>query len=83
MLHDPSSYTPPPILTEIKLKAAEKEVLRRLGEEIARIGSLPAHLETAELWKRLNDLDSVRPMVWINEIPVSYTHLTLPTKRIV
>jgi hypothetical protein len=27
------------------------------------------HREKAELWRRLNDLDSARPMVWINEIP--------------
>jgi hypothetical protein len=69
MLHDPSSYTPPPLLTEISLEPAEKETLKRLAEETARIAADPSHREKAELWRRLNDLDSVRPMVWINEIP--------------
>ena len=27
------------------------------------------HREKAELWRRLNDLEPVRPLVWINEIP--------------
>ena len=35
----------------------------------AQIAALPVHREKAELWRRLNDLESVRPMVWINEIP--------------
>ena len=47
----------------------DRDVLRRLAEEQARIAALPVHREKAELWRRLNDLESVRPMVWINEIP--------------
>jgi hypothetical protein len=69
MLHDPGSYTPPQKITDIHLKPAEKEVLRSLAFELAGIAALPVHREKAELWRRLNDLDSVRPMVWINEIP--------------
>jgi len=69
MLHDPGSYTPPVDFEEIKLAPAEREVLRRLGTELASIAALPVHKEKAELWRRLNDLESVRPMVWINEIP--------------
>jgi len=69
MLHDPS-HRPQPITTEeIKLQPAEKEVLRRLVAELAQIAALPIHREKAELWRRLNDLESARPMVWINEIP--------------
>jgi len=45
------------------------EVLRRLAEEQAQVAALPVHAEKAELWRRLNDLESVRPTVWINEIP--------------
>ncbi len=37
--------------------------------ELAEYAALPVHKEKAELWRRLNDLESVRPMVWINEIP--------------
>ena len=69
MLHDPGSYTPPVILEEINLTEAETTILRKLGEEIARISLLPVHQEKARLWASLNDLKSVRPMVWINEIP--------------
>jgi hypothetical protein len=47
----------------------DRDVLRRLAEEQARIAALPVHREKAELWRRLNDLQPVRPMVWINEIP--------------
>lgn len=69
MLHDPGSYTEPLILEEINLTDQEKTVLRRLGAEIQKIAALPVHREKAHLWTSLNDLKSVRPMVWINEIP--------------
>ncbi|MFI5378862.1 MAG: hypothetical protein ACHRHE_06180 [Tepidisphaerales bacterium] len=69
MLHDPSHYEPPAPAEPIRLKDADKTVLRRLAEDVARIAAMPVHREKAELWRRLNDLRSVRPMVWINEIP--------------
>ena len=69
MLHDPGSYTPPLIVKEINLTSHEKTVLRKLGLEISRIAALPIHQEKARLWQALNDLKSVRPMVWITEIP--------------
>lgn len=69
MLHDPSHHTMPPVAQEIVLKEKDKEVLRKLGARIAEISSLPIHKEKAVLWTKLNDLDSARPMVWINEIP--------------
>jgi hypothetical protein len=52
-----------------QIRTEDREVLRRLGSEIAEIAALPVHKEKALLWKKLNDLDSQRPMVWINEIP--------------
>jgi hypothetical protein len=69
MLHDPGSYSPPQRFTEISLAPGEKDVLRRLGAAIADIAALPVHREKAGLWRKLNDLESARPMVWINEIP--------------
>lgn len=69
MLHDPSHITPVPVEEEIRLTPGEKEVLRKLGAEIAEIASLPVHRQKAKLWTALNDLKSKRPMVWINEIP--------------
>lgn len=69
MLHDPSHYEPPPIAEEIKLTDRDKDILRRLAADLARIAALPVHKQKARLWQKLNDLDSERPMVWINEIP--------------
>jgi hypothetical protein len=69
MLHDPSHYEPPPIAEEIKLSAGDVDVLRRLAGQLAGIAALPIHREKARLWRKLNDLESERPLVWINEIP--------------
>jgi hypothetical protein len=69
VLHDPGSYSPPLKIREIRLSAAEKETLRSLARELAAIAALPVHKEKAGLWRKLNDLESARPMVWINEIP--------------
>jgi len=68
MLHDPSHHTPPPQEVEVVLNRADKDVLRRLASELADIAALPVQREKARLWRDLNDLKSVRPMVWINEI---------------
>jgi hypothetical protein len=51
------------------LSQHDKAILRALAEQQAEIAALPVHAEKAELWRRLNQLDAVRPMVWINEIP--------------
>jgi hypothetical protein len=69
MLHDPSHYEPAANADPIVLTPNDKTILRRLAEELAGIAALPVHKEKAELWRRLNDQQSVRPMVWINEIP--------------
>lgn len=69
MLHDPSHKTVPELAREIQLRQQEVDVLKALAEEWARIASLPVHREKAILWQKLNDLESERPMVWINEIP--------------
>ena len=68
MLHDPSHYTPMPLAEEIKLGSKDKDILRRLAGELAVITALPVHREKAVLWRKLNDLESARPMVWINEV---------------
>ena len=69
MLHDPSHYEPPSLAEEIKLAPKDSDVLRRLAADVAQIAALPIHGEKARLWEKLNDLESERPMVWINEIP--------------
>lgn len=52
----------------MQIPTQDRDILRRLAEEQAKIAALPVHQEKAELWRRLNQLDMVRPMVWINEI---------------
>ncbi len=68
MLHDPSHYEPPAPAEEIELSAADTDTLRRLASEVAEIAALPIQKENARLWCKLNDLESERPLVWINEI---------------
>jgi hypothetical protein len=69
MLHDPSHYEAPIQAEEIVLSDQDREVLRRLGGELAEIAARPEQLEKAEQWRKLNDMQSERPLVWINEIP--------------
>jgi hypothetical protein len=69
MLHDPSHRTVPEVAETIRLDQREIDVLRALAEEWASIASLPVQKEKARLWQKLNDLDSERPLIWINEIP--------------
>jgi len=47
----------------------DKVILRRLAEELAEIAALPIQKQKAEMWRRLNRLEPVKVMVWINEIP--------------
>jgi len=49
--------------------ARDRDIVRRLAGEIAEIAALPIHTQKAEMWRSLNDLRPVRPMVWVNEIP--------------
>ena len=51
------------------ISKADKELLRGLGRQYAEIAALPIHKEKAVLWRKLNDLESVRPMVFITELP--------------
>ncbi len=47
----------------------DRDILRGLAEQLAAIAALPVQKEKAVLWGRLNDLRTVRPMVWITEVP--------------
>jgi len=46
----------------------DRDLLRRLAGETAEIAAMDVHAEKAELWRKLNRLEPVRPLVWINEI---------------
>lgn len=47
----------------------DRDTVRRLAEELAKIASLPSNGEKAELYRRLNRLERVKPMVVIREVP--------------
>jgi len=47
----------------------EKDVLRRLAEKKAAIAALPIQAVKRDLWTRMNDLEVVKPMLWMNERP--------------
>ena len=47
----------------------DRETVRALAHDVAAIAALPIHEQKRQMWTRLNRLDDVRPMVWINELP--------------
>ena len=47
------------------LRQKDREILRDLAKEVAEISVLPAQQETTAMWKALNGLEPVRPMVTI------------------
>jgi hypothetical protein len=49
----------------------DREILKRLASDIVKIGSLPIQKEKMELWRRLNDREPTRPLVYINEEPMT------------
>jgi hypothetical protein len=55
----------------IKIATHDRDILRQLASDIVDIGSLPIQTEKAELWRRLNDKEPTRPLVFINEEPMS------------
>ena len=69
MLHDPSHKPVIPEEKEILLTQRDKDILKGLGERIAEISSDPVNAVNARNWTLLNDKKSVKPMVWINEVP--------------
>lgn len=69
MLHDPSHKPVIPEQREIILSSHDKDILRQLGYKIAEISGDPQNQVNAKNWQLLNDKKSVKPMVWINEVP--------------
>ena len=51
------------------LSTHDRQVLRPLAAQVAEIASLPVHCDKIDLWRRLNALERVKPLIWINEIP--------------
>jgi len=47
----------------------DRQIVRSLAQKVMEISALPVQDEQRTLWTRLNRLERVRPLVWINEIP--------------
>ncbi|NPV53724.1 MAG: hypothetical protein HPY71_09400 [Firmicutes bacterium] len=58
-----------PVVVSKVISKKDKQILRELVEKVAEIAALPVQQEKAGMWKRLNGLERVKPMIWINEIP--------------
>ena len=52
----------------MSVSARDRSILRELGKEVAEIAALPVQQETIRLWKALNGLKPVRPMVMIDQV---------------
>ncbi|MBT5876759.1 MAG: hypothetical protein HOH43_25260 [Candidatus Latescibacteria bacterium] len=48
---------------------SDRLILRELAKQVAEIAALPVQQEAIDLWKAVNDLKPVRPMVMIDQIP--------------
>jgi hypothetical protein len=55
----------------MNISVNDKNILRKLGEATAVIASESAQQKKAGLWTQLNDLQPVRPMLWIYQLPWS------------
>ena len=51
------------------LSQRDRGILRELGHVVAEIAALPDQARTAERWRCQNDLQSVRPMVRVYQLP--------------
>jgi len=60
------------------IPSKDVSILRPLAERLAEIGRRPIQKTTADLWRRLNRLEKIRPLIWINEIP--WHELGLPVQ---
>ena len=47
----------------------DRRIVGDLARRVAEIAALPVQDKKRAMWTRLNSLEDVRPMVWINEIP--------------
>jgi len=46
----------------------DKAGRRELGKKVAEIGSLPIQQKRKRMWSQLNQLQAVKPMVWLNDM---------------
>ena len=47
----------------------DTEILKELGERLAKIAALPIHEEKKKMWRKHNGLQNTRPMVCLDQLP--------------
>lgn len=52
----------------LEINDHELKVLRELGKQYAEIASLPIQAIRKQMWKKLNNLQQVKPLIWMNEV---------------
>lgn len=59
----------PKYFKNYEINNKDKQILRELAREKAEIASLSVHKEKIGMWKKLNSLQEVRPLVWMCDFP--------------
>ncbi len=71
----------------LNINDSDIEVLRELAKHYAEIANDPINDQRKEMWRRLNDLETIRPLIWMNEVCWNEMNvedeLTLRTNNIV
>ena len=49
----------------MSIPPADRDTLREIGKRVAAIAADPVQAENVDLWKRLNRLERVRPMIML------------------
>ncbi len=62
----PGQATPSPAVPLAPVPPHEKRLLRELARAVAEAAALPVQVERARLWRELNALNPVRPLVLLN-----------------
>jgi len=52
----------------IEIPADDRRVLRELGEQKAAIAALPIQNQRRQMWSAMNQMESVKPLVWFDDI---------------
>ena len=60
----------------------DKQIVRDLAKAVAEIAALPVHEEKKQLWKRLNRLERVRPLIHVQAIAPSVWDELIPEDQL-
>lgn len=59
----------------------DRDILRNLAGVLADIAHLPIQKERKVLWQKSNDLEPIRPMIWLTELPWQECQEEMPKLR--